>query len=223
MKISRPVLYGLLLTIGVAGWFLTESDPNAGVVKPKPKTTASSRKDKGVTFTDQDYQARYAAVDATLPNVFKPIVARTMGPNSELLSPNAIPADFAGGDPNWIYTGMASVDGVAMGLIENGSSGDGEFLKISQHWRKARVLKITPEALVMESDRGIVRTMTLKNSDDILPPPLDEGGIVEPVNPLQGPIGDPNGGGNGNGVAIRPQTGRPATSNGVPTETSDEN
>ncbi len=215
MAISRPVLYGLIGIIAFAGWYLTEPDNGATSKAAKPKSAASKGKDNGVMFTDQDYKARYAALDASMPNVFKPIVARSTGPSSELLSPNSIPADFAGGDPNWIYTGMATVDGLAMGLVENGASGDGEFLTISQHWKKARVLKITAEALVMESDRGVIRTMTLKNYDDVLPPIPTEG-IVEPVNPLQGPIGD------GNGVAVRPTTARPLGSNGAPTETSDE-
>lgn len=233
MAISKPVLYGLIGVIGVAAWFLTEPEP----VAPggaKPKAASAKDKTKGVVYTEQDYKARFASLEGGPRNVFKPLVERSTGPSSELLSPNSIPSDFTGGDPNWIFTGMATVDGVAMGLVENSASGDGEFLKISQRWKKARVLRITPEALVMESDRGVVRTMTLKAYDEV-PPPVIDVGSVEPVNPLQGPIGDGNGNGNGigngigigngngNGVAIRPQATRPQTSNGTPTETSDEN
>ena len=223
MTISKPVLYGMIGVVALAGWYLTEPE----ATKPgaaKPKAASSKDKSKGVIFTDQDYKARYASLEGGPRNVFKPLVERSTGPSSELLSPNSIPSDFTGGDPNWIFTGMATVDGVAMGLVENSSSGDGEFLKIGQRWKRARVLRISPEALVMESERGVVRTMTLKANDEILPPVIDVGS-VDPVNPLQGPIGDGNGNGigNGNGVAIRPQATRPSTINGSPTETSDEN
>lgn len=197
MKISRPVLYGGIGVIGLAAWFLTGEDAPAKNTVAKPKPTVS-KKLKGVVFLKEDYENRYARLNDPVRNAFKPIVARQFGANVELLAPNAIPADFAGGDPNWVYTGMATVDGVAMGLVENGSTLDGEFIKINQKWKRARVLKITPESLTLESERGVVRTMRLKNQDDFFEQPENSGGLI-PINPLQGPIG-------GEGVAVRPES-----------------
>ena len=213
MKISRPVLYGGIAVLGGVAWVMTgeETPVRPATSKPKP---AASKKIKGIVYLKEDYENRYAPVNAGTPNAFKPIVARLSGANAELLAPNAIPADMAGGDPNWVYTGMATVDGVAMGLVENGSTGDGEFLKNNQKWKRARVLKITPDSLVMESERGVVRTMRLKNEDSFFPPPENCGGLI-PINPLQGPIG-------GDGVAVRPEA-LGQGSNSTPSQSNHEN
>lgn len=212
MKISRPMVYGTLAILGVVAWTLSNPEDTTAPTKPKTAKTASSGA-KTELFTKADREAAFVPVNTATPNAFKPIVARTTGPSAGLLEPNAIPADFAGGDPNWVYTGMATVDGVGFGLVENSATLDGEFLKLNERWKKARVLKLTPESLTLENDRGVVRTMRIKTKEDELPP--IPGGGMEPVNPLEGPIG--------NGLAVRPQQGAPGTSNGVPTENSNEN
>lgn len=204
------MLYGGIGVIGIAAWVLTGEDTPTPSANSKPKA-AVSKKIKGVVYLKEDYENTYAPANSGTPNAFKPIVARLSGASAELLAPNQIPADMAGGDPNWVYTGMATVDGVAMGLVENSSTNDGEFVKNNQKWKRARVLKITPETLVMESERGVVRTMRLKNEADFFEVPQTGGGMT-PVNPLQGPIG-------GEGVAVRPESSQ----NGTPAESNNEN
>ena len=211
MKISRPVLYGGIAVLGIAAWMLTGEDAarKSSTTKPKP---AASTKIKGIVYLKEDYENRYARLNHPTPNAFKPIVARVSG-GAELLGPNQIPADMAGGDPNWVFNGMASVDGIAMGLVENGSTGDGEFVKIHQKWKRATVLRITPDTLVLESERGVVRTVRIKTEDDLFALPEMGGGLV-PVNPLQGPIG-------GDGMAVRPDAVGPSSS--TPPESNNEN
>lgn len=211
MTISRTVLYGGLAILAVVAWTLTNPEEATAPTKPKAANSASSRTQLDL-FTKEDREAEFLSLNTTTRNAFKPIVARTTGPSAGLLAPNAIPADFAGGDPNWVYTGMATVDGVGFGLVENSATGDGEFLKLNERWKKARVLKMTPELLTLENERGVVRTMRIKTKEDELPP--IPGGAMEPINPLEGPIG--------NGLAVRPQAGQ-GTNNGVTTENSNEN
>lgn len=212
MKISRPMLYGTLAIVAVVAWVMSSPEDVAAPAKPKAANKSSSSA-KTELFTKADREAAFVPVNAATPNAFKPIVARTTGPSAGLLEPNAIPADFAGGDPNWIYSGMATVDGVGFALVENTATSDGEFIKVNENWRRSRVLKLTPESLTLENERGVVRTVRIKTKEDELPP-LPGGGL-EPVNPLEGPIG--------NGLAVRPQQGASGTNNGVPTENSNEN
>lgn len=199
-KVSRPVIYVSLFAVAVAAFVLTsedESAPSAATTRtrraPAPKSVAG--------FTEEDYAAKYPALNESSRNAFMPLVKRTE-PSTLVGQPfvegNAIPEDLAGG-PSWIYTGMAEVNGVKHGLVENSATGDGEFIKPGQRWKRATVLTVTPDTLTLMGSDGVVRRM--RTLDDPTAMPSNRNPGLQPVNPgLTGPIGQPN-------LQVRPTAG----------------
>jgi hypothetical protein len=102
---------------------------------------------------------------------------------------NYVPAEFAGGEQGWIYTGSAEIDGVLQALLENRTTGDSVFLRIGDTWKGISVEEITEESLILASpETGIEKTLKLPSEDA---PVSGPGGFTPAtVNPqLRGNIG----------------------------------
>lgn len=192
-KISRPVLYTALLgALAYAVVLYTEPDSKRAPAKPKRTTVATTSKS---LFTEEDYKRTFDRYEAEPRNAFKPVVARLSG-NEALLAQrlDGLPTAFTGGDPNWRYTGTATIDGVRVALIENTVTGDGVFLHEGESWKQAILTKIEDEAIVMVGPGGGVRRIRL-GEPDLDPDPLPLGGTasVAPMRVgganLSGPIG----------------------------------
>jgi hypothetical protein len=192
-KISKPILYLGLAAIGVVGYFMTEPETAKQTSVPKPKAKTSKKQEAG-KFLEVDYKITRADLPklASLDkNTFSPIIARQDG-LGDLTQEGGIPADFAGGDGNWVCTGTAEVDGVRMALIENKSTGEGEFLRAGQSWKSAVVSQILDDGVVMAGPGGnVVSIMVLEEQWNPEPEAAPEVAPVAPTNipGMNGPIG----------------------------------
>ena len=170
----------VLVVAGAAYWFLGDA-PSASKSTTKRTVANKSGKAKEGQFTDADYTASFAVLTESPKDSFKPLIVRSNVRDEALIGkPNAVPAYMAGGDPNWIYSGTAEVDGVPTALLENGTTGEGMFLKQGERWKELTISQIMPESVVIKSSDGESLTLVLSS-------PVDE--EVKPVSPLEGPIG----------------------------------
>lgn len=191
-----------------------------GVVFPSDEPSSLGRKtgtSVKKTVAETDYQpADYTfTVDplsdtAALKDAFRPLIVKNNG-------------STAGGVPNidnYTYSGMAAINGDASGLLENGQSGQGDFVKVGQRWHDTwLVIKIDPEEIQLKNDGGDVMTLmagaSAQKTASNAPAPAYNG----PMNPMMvGPIGGQdlsvgpaqidNGNGGNNGPGRRRRGGR---------------
>jgi hypothetical protein len=203
MKISRPVLYILIGAVAIGAFYLTNEEVVARKGATKKKTTSiASKLPEG--FTEADLTAKFSRIAEPPKDAFVPIVVRSNEGGAETaLSPNAVPSVLTGGDPNWVYTGMAEIDGIPMGLLENKVTGEGVFLKHSESWKMATVTGISPFSLILVAKSGKNYTLTITESENRSSGLLANNGFA-PVNPnMRGNIG------NGFEIQPNPQDGRP--------------
>lgn len=186
MKVSRPTIYILVAAIAVAAWFLTSED-QAQRARSAQKRPASKTSTLPVGFTQEDLDAQFEPSKEPIKDAFRPLVERRRGGSETALAPNAVPSILTGGDPNWIYTGMAEVDGVSTGLLENKATGEADFVQHSQAWKDSNVSAISPFSIQLKGKNGKTytmfiadetsnRTMMAQNGFSPLNPPL-RGGI----------------------------------------------
>jgi len=204
-------LFGIL-------WVATS--PNAPANSPKKLVTrklpASTTDDQ---FTAEDYTARFPALStASVRDTFKPLVYRKdVASKNGTSTLNAIPADFAEGDANWVYTGTVTTDGVPEALFENKTSGEGVFVQHGAHWKKAVVEQISPTTVLLSGPSGTKllelvnpeptedkgTPATTDNTPPVITTPTADAGTA-PVTPnitvpLTGAIGGGGGGFGGGG------------------------
>lgn len=179
-------LIGGGLAIGVIAFLATGSeDPRAKKSsgdKPRARATAKADED----FTMADFDAKFSPAKVEYRNVFTPLVMASSGNRGGgSLSPNSIPLEFSGGKEQWVYTGTAVIDGVPNALVENSSTGEGEFIRVGQNWKSATVRKITPTSLTLTSSSGRVQKMDLMRD-----PEIDDKALmnaqVQPISPQGG-------------------------------------
>lgn len=185
LKVSRPIVYVLLLGVVAYGVVLYTEEPTGR--KPTRRTAisnAAANLPEG--FTEEDLNAKFEQVNDSPRDAFKPLVARRAAGSDVSLSPDAIPSVLTGGDPNWVYTGMAEVDGIPTALVENKATGEGVFLKQAENWKQATVGAIAPFSLTLVGRNGKSFTMRI-----IDPEVVEPSASMAPVQPsLRGPIGN---------------------------------
>jgi hypothetical protein len=181
----------------VAAVFLTEPEPTPTAKAKRPAITKA--KSKSDPYTAADYAAKFPPVNVAAKNAFKPLIVRNEASLQALRSDGSeIPLLFSGGKGRWTYTGYVELNGRPTALIEDGETGEGEYLVAGQTWRNARVLTITNSSLVLAGPEGVTRSIRLASSD--ADSPVNE--MVAPVTPnLSGPIGA--------GPTVRPLDPRP--------------
>ncbi|MFN8140115.1 MAG: hypothetical protein U0R49_09995 [Fimbriimonadales bacterium] len=160
MKLSKPIWYALILTVVVAA-FLSLSDGPAKGSSSKKSSAVAKKSSKPGQFDEADYKAKFQAVSTAAKNVFMPVAGLSSGAPGIPSKTDAIPAAFAGGDSNWVYTGTAEVDGVPVALFENTSDREGVFLKHGERWKSSRVLQIGPDYVVLASESGLTHRVAL--------------------------------------------------------------
>lgn len=177
--LQRPIFWVAIVAIGIVGFVMTAPE-EAKIVpmtaKRKGPTTKAARGED--QFTKADEKAEFKPVNSEAKNAFVPVVARTNGISGAQQLENAIPADFAGGEANWIYTGNAEYDGVRQALIENRSTGDAVFLKRGQKWKNAYVVEISEYSVVMRGPSG-TRTLGIAVEE----PTLSSKSVASNSNP----------------------------------------
>lgn len=198
-KKTSPVFWIALIGVGVAAYVLTAPEETT---KSKTGRAPVAKKAAAPTLiTEEDLKARFVRVNNPLKNSFMPIVKKSV---SEIASnPSGLPAEFTGGEAGWAYTGTAEVDGRIQAVVENQSTGQGDFLSVGQNWKKARVVAVTESTLILEGMSG--QQVTVKMQEKLSSSSMMAGGFA-PVNvgpsALSGQIGP---------VAVRPDgAGAPA-------------
>lgn len=200
-KVSRPVLYTALLgVLAYAVVVYTEPDSKRAPAKPKRTTVASPA---NAQFTKEDYDRRFDSYDAELRNAFKPGIVRLGGDSLLAQRLDGLPTALTGGDPNWRYTGTATIDGVRVALIENSVTSEGVFLHEGESWKQAVLTKIDDEAIVMVGPGGGVRRIRL-GEPDVDPDPLPLTGGTSTVAPMR--VGGNLAGPIGNSLEVVPET-----------------
>lgn len=122
----------------------------------------ASRKKADDTYRPEDYTAKFPPVNVAPRDAFKPLVAKTtttLAVQPTPLAPNGIPASFAGGDGNWVYTGNAEVDGVPNALLENTASQETVFLRPGERWKSLTLAGVTASAIELIGPTGQRRSV----------------------------------------------------------------
>ena len=208
--ISRPLGFFIAVSvvgIGIYMYTSAQSDAGSGM---KLAATKSKAADKPSDYTDEDYGASFDAPAKDLPihNVFMPLVRNegaagaggvaSADDQKAKLDSMRIPAAIAGGDPNWIFTGYAVINGERSALLENRSTHHSDFVTEGAAWKASRLLRIQGESVVFDDlaggqaivtrfDSALATKSDAKPAPDATLKPLD----VTPM--MQGPIGQPQG------------------------------
>ena len=182
-----PVVLG---GVGIVGVYLvyTTLFPAPDAPTPAKKAKVAAKKTVGETdYLTSDYVATFAPLSETigLKDAFKPLVVKLNGGG-----PNGIPSI-----DNYTYSGMALLNGVANGLLENGQTGQGDFVKTGQRWHDTwLVVNIDPEEIKLRNDGG--DTMTLLAGAAAAKASASAGPAAAgniPINPMMvGAIGGPD-------------------------------
>lgn len=197
---SLPKLVIGGVAIGAIAFLMTGSPETPRKKAESSKPRAASRAKAEDEFTKADYEAKFAPTKLAVRDVFSPLVLASSGGRGGSIAPNAIPFDFTGSKEAWVYTGTAVINGVPNALVENTSTGEGEFIKVGQTWKLATVRRITPTSLTLTNSSGRVQTMDLMRDLE-----LDDRSLmsaqVQPVAPQgrgdsgrSGSFGMPGGG-----------------------------
>jgi hypothetical protein len=164
--IKKPIFWIGVAAVGVVGWMATAPEETGSSLATTrvTKKKAPSKKTT-VAYVEEDYNATFEPVNIELKNSFQPIIARKgAGLGVGEGQANSIPAEFAGGDSGWFFTGNAEIDGVPTALLENRSTGEGVFLKAGERWKSAMVSQIMPDSVVMKGPSG-TKTFSLVNEE----------------------------------------------------------
>jgi hypothetical protein len=194
-KKQPSVLVKLGPLLGVLGVILyfSSAPPAATAKTAKLPFLPGQSKSKKDLYLKEDYTAEFASFDTEINNSFKPLIVKK-DPNSSMMAvnPNGIPSLFAGGDPNWIYTGNMTVDGVPNALLENTSTGEGVFLRPNERWRKLVMTEVLSDAIVLTGPNGYVKTVrigveeSMTEAPAVLPlaiPSSQSNSIQDPASP----------------------------------------
>lgn len=186
-KIFGREVPSIMLVAGglVAGYLVVTALFPAEVAAPttkKPKAIAK----KTVGETDYlltDYTFKIDSLpDSVKPkDAFKPLVMKSQNLPNGILTID-----------NYTYSGMASIDGVANGLLENAATGQGDFVKKGQRWHDSwLVVSIDADKIAMKNDVGDITTL-LAGAASLKSTPGTSGTLPSPggSNPVMvGPIG----------------------------------
>lgn len=203
-EISTPVL-----ALGGIGGVVVLSLLVSDMLAAKPIESSISRRKVSAKGKDQkanepilesDYKAKFAVLTEKTKDAFQPLVVRKTAPLAPMPgmpgapAPNQIPAELAGGEPTWAFTGYAEVNGNGQALIENTGSGDSVFLSPGEKWRNLQVKSISSQALIVAGKEGKVRSIPVGDRPSEQPAAVgvQPNGTVAPVDPssaLKGAIG----------------------------------
>ncbi|MDR3689016.1 MAG: hypothetical protein P4L46_06525 [Fimbriimonas sp.] len=145
---GREVHPIVLLGVTIVGVYLVAGAmqaPEATVARTKPKTQ-DKKTTADMDYTKSDYTAQFASMTGTAPkDAFKPLVSKATSAGN-LQNPSI---------DNFTYSGMALLNGEPNGLLENGTTGEGDFVKPGQHWHQQwLVMSVTPEQIDLRNDIG---------------------------------------------------------------------
>lgn len=212
-KLTRPMIYGAVLVVGVGGFLLTQPEQvtRKGAPKRNSRTTASSPTTEGITAEDR--KAKFVRVTSPARNAFQPLVTKVTTQAQANRRPNEFPLSLTGGTTPWYFTGTAIVNQVPRALVENNSTGEALFVGVGDAVGLARIVQVGPRFLVVTGKAGssvrLDLLADLEPEEGEAPPPVP--GSFAPVTPtLSGPIlgsRGPNSGNSSTGPTSNTSTG----------------
>lgn len=203
-------LYGGIAALGGIAYYMT------GGSTPPPTTAPAAKKKApqvaGVTeLLPIDYNSTpnmFQPIGLGIKDTFTPLVyrqERKKDPTVLNQSDLSIPGNFTGGETNWAFDGVTTVDGKRSALVENSTSGQSEYLRPGEKWKSSTVKDITENVLILRdvsgAEKGIrmqadIQADIAKQQADLaeLKASATAGRMVNspngPLNPgLSGPIG----------------------------------
>jgi hypothetical protein len=151
---------------------------------------AAPTKKKTDQYVESDYSIKFAAASEPVRDSFRPLIIRDAPRGNDLAG--GIPSSYASGDGNWVYSGMATVNGVPQALLENRTTGDSEFVTRGERWRSAVIGTITADSLTLTGPSGAITLAAGGPTEPSVDPSVSAPGSVAPVpvpQGLQGQIG----------------------------------
>ena len=202
-KISKPVLYLLVGSLLVIG-YLIATPPSAAKRTAQKKTTILKQSAQD-PYTKEDRAAKFEGSILVSRDAFQPLVVRKSAALSEALAASGvIPAEFAGGDANWICTGTAEVDGVRQVLLENKSTSEGVFLRVGEHWKNSVVSDVTEDSVTLVGPGGIAKTIHVQQEEGV-----DSSESTDETMPVQPSLNGVIGGGRAPAGQVSPMPNLP--------------
>jgi hypothetical protein len=164
---------------------LQPPEPVATRTKPKaaPKKTTTD-----VEYNISDYTAQFASLNGVAPkDAFRPLITKLSGSGN----PSNPSID------NFTYSGMALLNNEPNGLLENGTTGEGDFVKPGEHWHQQwLVVSVTPDQIDLKNDVGdetILKVGASSSKDAANSAASNASGANAPFNPAMiGQIGSPD-------------------------------
>ncbi len=166
--ISRPVLYGGLIALaGGAFWWASGDSPNAALKTASSKKVAKAGPQVDWTFPASETSVRFDPPKETVRNIFRPLLyVDKSAPKTEEDQLMKLPANMAGGESGWCYTGMVEVNDVKMALLENATSHQAGYVKEGEGWKKSRIVTITTQSIVVAGPDGSEQTVFRFNANE---------------------------------------------------------
>lgn len=191
LKLSRPVIYGLVAAAGIAGFVLTQPEQVQRKGAPRRNRATAAATPTPTGFTEQDRTAKFPRVSGNLRNVFVPLVRKEGLDAGVRRPPNQFPLAATGSQTPWIFTGTVVVNQAPRALVENPGTGESLFVGPGDRVGLASIVQVGPSFLVARGPGG--ETVRLELLRDLEEPELDVpslgAGSFAPVTPsLQGPI-----------------------------------
>ena len=197
-SISRPVYYLMVGSVLAAvAWNLMPSD-DAPVRKSKPTKRTNKQSEDDSKYVAAEMAMKFERPTSPVRNVFHPLVVVEKPEKTAAPPPpadqdlKAIPAKIADGESNWVFTGMAEVDGTKVALLQNNSTKQSGLLKEGEYWRKSQLISISLDSILFVGHDGNIQTVF--RFDPNAPPKVKtptESGFrpYDLSGPLAGPIG----------------------------------
>lgn len=209
--LKNPIyVIGGIAVLGAVIWAL-QPDAAPTKIKTAPRKAAVTSKANEL-IQPEDYKVHFAPVNVTTRDMFKPLITKKAagtiaGPTT---STGVIPANILGDGKTWAYTGMATVDGAEVALVECQTDGQLAFVKPGEEWNSCKIEKIDPDELVLAGIDGVPVTVKVKD-------------VTAPSTP--GTVNRPLGGGTLNGpirnqMATSPDDGSVVDNSGDTTNTN---
>lgn len=192
IKISKPILYTLLIGGGAALYFLTTpDDPPTKHTKKTAKSAAMAQ--NGIT--EADLKAHFARFTVASRDAFAPKVIPKK--SSALLgNPNA-KNGMQGPTGTWALTGINVINGVRTAVMENGSTHDILSLKPGDSWNGLRVASVGEDSIeVINAQNQKSRITFVDPKADAVGAPVvraDANGANGPAPLRTAPIAPPRG------------------------------
>jgi hypothetical protein len=199
--VSKPVIGTLCFVSVLALLYYFQSDDTPTVAaKTKVVKKETKKNDAAPDFLPEDFVKRFERGKPPTRNIFK-----AAAPDKKHSTTDAnldhVPSEMAGGDGNWIFTGVVVLDGSKMALLENSTSHQGSYVSEGQSWKASHIVRISPDGVALVPKAGgdelvVYRHKASVVADTTPPPPpvgpiLPPAGPIQPLNPqqLNGPIG----------------------------------